>query len=135
MRRALWCLCLVLVGLFSTPTRSDDRNSDRVIDEKTAPNTNTYFLQPFALATQPALKQSVFLFGGQTNSGNLGNTFRFGIGVPSSFLTYDNYIVGGAYQRDFLQFNSGFFLGAEVGLADRFGHLGLAATSCPTRTI
>ena len=37
-------------------------------------------------------------------------------------MFYDNYIVGGAYQRDFFQFNSGLIVGAEVGLADRFGH-------------
>ena len=30
--------------------------------------------------------------------------------------------MGGAYQRDFFQFNSGLLIGAEVGLADRFGN-------------
>ena len=44
-----------------------------------------------------------------------------GYGAPERIF-YDNYIVGGAYQRDFFQFNSGLLLGAEVGLADRFGH-------------
>lgn len=122
MRHALWCVCLVLFGLVSTPTRSDDRYADPVVAEEAGQNATAYFLKPFALAAQPMLKQSVFLFGGLTNSGNLGDTFRFGIGVPSTILTYDNYIVGGAYQRDFLQFNSGLIVGAEVGLADRFGH-------------
>jgi hypothetical protein len=72
------------------------------------------------LAHQPALKQSVFLFAGRTNSGNLKDTFAFGIGAPG-IQFYDNYIVGGAYQRDFFQFNSGLLVGVEVGLADRFG--------------
>ena len=49
------------------------------------------------------------------------STFAYGIGAPEAIF-YDNYIVGGAYQRDFFQFNSGFLIGAEVGLADRFGH-------------
>ena len=81
----------------------------------------SYFLTPFKLASQPNLKQSVFVFGGRTNSGNLGSTFVYGAGAPEPKF-YDNYIVGGAYQRDFVQFSSGILVGAEVGLADRFGH-------------
>jgi hypothetical protein len=81
----------------------------------------SYFLTPFTFTAQPALKQSVFLFTGRTNSGNLRDTFAYGIGAPGTMF-YDNYIVGGSYQRDFFQFNSGILLGAEVGLADRFGH-------------
>jgi hypothetical protein len=73
------------------------------------------------LASQPSLKQSVFGFAGRTDSGNLGSTFVYGAGAPERIF-YDNYIVGGAYQRDFFQFNSGLLVGAEVGLADRFGH-------------
>ena len=81
----------------------------------------SYLLTPFKLASQPNLKQSVFGFAGRTNSGNLGDTFAFGVGAPQRIF-YDNYIVGGAYQRDFYQFNSGVLIGAEVGLADRFGN-------------
>ena len=81
----------------------------------------SYLLAPFKLASQPNLKQSVFGFAGRTNSGNLGDTFAFGVGAPQRMF-YDNYIVGGAYQRDFFQFNSGILIGAEVGLADRFGN-------------
>lgn len=76
---------------------------------------------PFTPATQPDLKQSLFAFGGWTNSGNLWNTFSYGVGAPQPKF-YDNYIVGGAYQRDLVKFNSGFLIGAELGLADRFGH-------------
>jgi hypothetical protein len=81
----------------------------------------SYLLTPFKLASQPNLKQSVFGFAGRTNSGNLGDTFAFGVGAPQRIF-YDNYIVGGAYQRDFFQFNSGVLVGTEVGLAERFGN-------------
>jgi hypothetical protein len=63
----------------------------------------------------------VFAFGGRTNSGNLGSTFVYGAGAPEPKF-YDNFIVGGAYHRDYFQFNSGILIGAEVGFADRFGH-------------
>ena len=52
--------------------------------------------------------------------GNLGSTFAYGIGNPGTIF-FDNYIVGGAYQRDFIQFSNGILIGAEVGIADRFG--------------
>src|SRR5947208_1533659 len=55
----------------------------------------SYFLTPFKLASQPNLKQSIFGFGGRTNSGNVGDTFSFGVGAPQRIF-YDNYIVGGA---------------------------------------
>ena len=88
---------------------------------KSAADDPSYLLTPFKLASQPNLKQSVFGFAGRTNSGNLWSTFAYGIGAPEAIF-YDNYIVGGAYQRDFFQFDSGILIGAEVGLADRFGH-------------
>jgi hypothetical protein len=113
-----------------TPSRSAEIAADQpvtfhyatnVVEAGTpAANGESYLLTPFMLAHQPALKQSVFLFAGRTNSGNLKDTFAFGIGAPG-IQFYDNYIVGGAYQRDFFQFNSGLLVGVEVGLADRFG--------------
>jgi hypothetical protein len=86
-----------------------------------ADDSLSYLLTPFKLASQPNLKQSVFGFAGRMNSGNLGSTFAYGYGAPETIF-YDNYIIGGAYQRDFLQFRSGLLIGAEAGLADRFGH-------------
>jgi hypothetical protein len=117
------CLSVLVIGSISTKSMADNTYPDSPAhaQQSSADDYSAYFLTPFKLATQPVLKQSVLLFGGRTNSGNLGDTFKFGIGVPSSELTYDNYIIGGAYQRDFLQFNSGLLLGAEVGLADRVG--------------
>ena len=94
-------------------------------DPAVASNDPYYFFSnPFALSSQPRLKQSVFGFAGRTNSGNLGSTFAFGSGAPEPIF-FDNYIIGGAYQRDFVQFNSGVLIGAEVGFADRFGHYSL----------
>jgi hypothetical protein len=123
-RSTLHALSFLAMGFVSTESMADSAHvtGSALAQQLSAEDYSAYLLTPFKLATQPALKQSVFLFGGRTNSGNLGDTFKFGIGVPSSELTYDNYIVGGAYQRDFFQFNSGLLLGAEVGLADRFGH-------------
>jgi hypothetical protein len=122
-----------LAGGLCIPASS--RSAELVADQPTPPDLaaagssvagnpevdHSYFLTPFKLADQPNLKQSVFGFAGRTNSGNLGNTFAFGAGAPQTRF-YDNYIVGGAYQRDFFQFNSGILIGAEVGLADRFGN-------------
>lgn len=98
-------------------------------DPAVASNDPYYFSSnPFALPSQPRLKQSVFGFAGRTNSGNLGSTFAFGSGAAEAIF-FDNYIIGGAYQRDFIQFNSGVFIGAEVGLADRFGYYTLCCES------
>ena len=122
--------CLLAWGL---PASS--RSADIAADQPTLPDLAaagsrvagnleadySYLLTPFKLASQPNLKQSVFGFAGRTNSGNLGDTFAFGTRAPQAIF-YDNYIVGAAYQRDFFQFNSGVLIGAEVGLADRFGH-------------
>ena len=112
-------ICSLACGL-SIPASS--RSAELASDQPRNPEADySYFLSPFKLANQPNLKQSVFGFAGRTNSGNLGETFAFGVGAPRTMF-YDNYIVGGAYQRDFFQFNSGILIGAEIGFADRFGN-------------
>jgi hypothetical protein len=133
VRERLFSLrALAMVELFAlasglvapTPGRSQDaiargqtaREATATVDEP-----YYYFANPFKLNSQPLLKQSVFGFAGRTNSGNLADTFVFGAGAPRTIF-YDNYIVGGAYQRDFFQFNTGILIGVEVGIADRFGH-------------
>ena len=93
-----------------------------------ADDSLSYLLTPFKLASQPNLKQSVFGFAGRMDSGNLGSTFVYGYGAPEKVF-YDNYIVGGAYQWDLFQFNSGLLIGAEVGLADRFGHYSMCCNT------
>jgi len=123
LRSALYAICLLIPGLIASESKASDVDlKDSAVAAPVADDFGAYLLKTFSLSAQPVLKQSVFVFGGRTNSGNLGDTFKYGVGVPSSQLTYDNYIVGGAYQRDFVQFNSGLLLGAEIGLADRFGH-------------
>jgi hypothetical protein len=98
------------------------------VSKPAADDSFSYLLTPFKLASQPNLKQSVFGFVGRTDSGNLGSTFVYGVGAPERIF-YDNYIVGGAYQRNFFQFNSGLLIGAEVGLADRFGHYSICCNT------
>jgi hypothetical protein len=83
------------------------------VSKPTADDSFSYLLTPFLLTSQPNLKQSVFGFVGRTDSGNLGSTFVYGLGAPERIF-YDNYIVGGAYQRDFFQFNSGLLIGADL---------------------
>ena len=125
-------VCALTGGLgITTPSRSAELIADLPTPNHLAPAGSrvaanpeadySYFIKPFKLASQPNLKQSVFGFAGRTNSRNLGDTFAFGVGAPQTRF-YDNYIVGGAYQRDFFQFNSGILIGAEIGLADRFGN-------------
>ena len=99
----------------------DDVVADRLPEPNTVAADPHYFLSnPFELASSAHLKQSVFGFAGRTNLGNLGSTVAYGIGNPGTIF-FDNYIVGGAYQRDFIQFSNGLLIGAEVGIADRFG--------------
>jgi hypothetical protein len=119
---------IIVIGIYTLafgsiiPTSSRSAEiADLEVGTPVADDYPSYLLTPFKLSSQPSLKQSMFVFGGRTNSGNLGSTFMYGVGAPGTIF-YDNYIVGGAYQRDFFQFNSGLLIGAEVGLADRFGH-------------
>lgn len=131
--RSLIAVAFLALALLSTiPTTS--RSADMAVDPRAAqnpvispapetskPSDDSYLLTPFKLAAQPNIKQSVFGFVGRMDSGNLGSTFVYGYGAPERIF-YDNYIVGGAYQRDFFQFASGLLIGAEVGIADRLGH-------------
>jgi hypothetical protein len=57
---------------------------------------------------------SVLLFGGQFTTVNITKSL-----TPTA-PHESNYIVGGAYERDFYQ-KWGFALGTELGVADRFG--------------
>ena len=69
-----------------------------------------------SLGAAPAPANSVLLFAGKLSRGNMGETARFWE------VDYErNHIVGGAYARDLLPLVADFFLGAEVGLAERFG--------------
>ena len=67
---------------------------------------------------------SIFLFGGLLSTSSLGSTLRFNLDRPTNHGStyYDNYIAGAAYNHDFYSLGYGFALGAEVGVADRFGY-------------
>jgi hypothetical protein len=129
---------ILVVGLVcSMPVLADDSLGDsRTPNQPTTLVSTDAFADPaFAYSpaslgalSQASLKQSIFVFGGRTSSGNLWNTFLYGIGAPERQF-YDNYIVGAAYQRDFFSLTKGLLLGAEIGAADRFGHY---KTGCDT---
>ena len=88
---------LAVAAGWMVPASGESR--DKSSDPAAASNDPYHFFSnPFALSPQPRLKQSVFGFAGRTNSGNLGSTFAFGSGAPEPMF-FDNYIIGGAYQR------------------------------------
>jgi hypothetical protein len=65
---------------------------------------------------------SIFVFGGALSTSGLGSTLKFNLDQPAGRIKYDNYIAGAAYNHNFYYLGFGFVLGAEVGVADRFGH-------------
>jgi hypothetical protein len=65
---------------------------------------------------------SIFLFAGAMSTTSLASTLQFNLDQPAALIKYDNNIVGAAYNHDFYKLGFGFTLGAEVGVADRFGH-------------
>jgi hypothetical protein len=67
------------------------------------------------------LRNSLMVFGGAMSATTLGRTLVLNQIPWTSQRSYDNYIVGAAYRRDFLQFWH-LTVGGEVGIADRFGH-------------
>jgi hypothetical protein len=72
---------------------------------------------------------SIFIFAGAMSTTNLGSTLKFNLDHPAGTLRYDNHIVGAAYNHEFYKLGFGFTLGAELGVADRFGHY---ANCCDT---
>ena len=83
---------LAVTAGWMVPASGESRDT-KSPDPAVASNDPYYFFaNPFALASQPRLKQSVFGFAGRTNSGNLGSTFAFGSGAPETIF-FDNYII------------------------------------------
>ena len=136
MRRRSVAIAALGMVLISTGGRSAELAADQTIgdgltDKPTATSSKTtttfskdpvgYLFAPFQLAERPILKQSVFVFGGETNGRDLWSTAVFNLNRPGRKI-YDNSIVGAAYQRDFVHLSGGLFFGGELGLADRFGH-------------
>lgn len=80
------------------------------------------FNDPTNGASRP---NSVLLFYGRMSTTNLGSTLvfnEFPLGTHAiTGAKYDNFIAGGAYQRDVFRYGGG-VIAAEIGIADRFGH-------------
>jgi hypothetical protein len=62
---------------------------------------------------------SIFVFAGRMSATDIYSTAILNVNQPGQ--TYDNYIVGAAFGRDMLDLGHHFVLGAELGVADRFG--------------
>jgi hypothetical protein len=78
--------------------------------------------EPVGPAFQPVVKHSIFVFGGRMSSTDIWSTAILNLNDPNGpTQNYDNYIVGAAYQRDFIKLGGVVFVGGEIGLADRFG--------------
>ena len=72
---------------------------------------------PQTASAQPVpYRDSIFLFGGVFTTGVMGTSL-----IPLVPGYESNYILGGAYQRQFYELGFGFLLGGEVGVAGRFG--------------
>ena len=62
-------------------------------------------------------KKTLFVFVGQFNKGQFPGWSM----IPYADDMESNYVVGGAYDVQFLNLGAGFTLGAEIGVAGRFG--------------
>ncbi|MCC6887684.1 MAG: hypothetical protein IT536_04035 [Hyphomicrobiales bacterium] len=72
---------------------------------------------PVAVRAEPV--HSLFFFAGRLSTTSMGDTALFNINAVT-VPHYDNMIIGAAYQRDIWRWR-GFRIGAEIGIADRFG--------------
>jgi hypothetical protein len=92
---------------FSSASRADDFSTSMV-----------NLAQPDSVNSSDAL----VVFGGRMSTTSLGSTFVFNVGQRITGPAYDNYIAGLAYDHDFWRFRDLLVVGAEVGVANRFGH-------------
>jgi hypothetical protein len=76
--------------------------------------------------TQP---YSVLVFGGMMSTTGFGQTALFNL-TAGEKPRYDNDTAGVAVYRDWFRLGYGFYMGGEVGVADRFGYY--AVTGGPT---
>jgi hypothetical protein len=70
---------------------------------------------PITMAPAP-LPHSVFLFGGQFTTDNMGKSLN-----PFTARHESNFITGVAYEQDFYEASYGLVLGVEIGVANRYG--------------
>jgi hypothetical protein len=72
-------------------------------------------------ASQPgARSNSLLFFSGRMSTTDIYSTMALNLIKPPG-QNYDNYVAGVAYNRDIINLGYSFHLGAEVGVADRFG--------------
>ena len=125
------CVALFLALLY--PARATDLLREV---QQTAQSSKVVPVVPLQKRTRTSSPiDSVFFFAGRLSTSNMGSTLTFNtIAVDTTLIApyYDNYIVGAAYQRRFRELGSGFVLGGEIGVADRFGHY---AVCCNIQTV
>jgi hypothetical protein len=64
---------------------------------------------------------SIFVFGGMLSTTGIGQTALFNYNADEK-PRYDNNIAGVAAYRDWFRLGYGFYVGGELGIADRFGY-------------
>jgi hypothetical protein len=73
---------------------------------------------------EASLSNSIFVFAGRMSTTTFGDTLAYNslpISGPFGQPSYDNYIVGSAYQKDFFRYG-GLVIAGEIGIADRLGN-------------
>lgn len=109
IRAGFLCLLLVVAGFPAVTSFA----ADLPMRAPAEPAQSEPFLRPSV-----APLNSIFVFGGYMSPVPIGRTLVFNAGGKGPLS--DNYIVGGAYQREFWRWGA-FSIAAEVGVADRFG--------------
>lgn len=115
------CIAAVAgVALFWAPTAA--LTADLPVAQERAAD----LYSPVPLLERRGIGQnSIFVFAGRMSTSNFGSTLvanTFAIDtVFDNGPRWDNYIAGAAYQRDIYKLGYGISLGAEIGIADRFG--------------
>ena len=116
-------ICAVLFLAVLYPARATDLVQEVQQTAKSSPVVPVVPLQNRTRTASP--DDSIFFFAGRLSTSNMGSSATFNTIAVDTTLTppyYDNYIVGAAYQHRFRELGSGFVLGGEIGVADRFGH-------------
>jgi len=86
-------------------------------------NATDLSVPPANGTVQGSQPNSIFVFGGLMSTTDIFSTMLLNLNSGAQGgQHYDNYIFGGAYDRDLLSIGYGFHLGVEVGIADRFGY-------------
>jgi hypothetical protein len=79
-------------------------------------------VSPISFAEQSEPPNSILVFAGRMSTTDIWSTMAYNLNKTGAGPYYDNYIVGAAYDRDLFDLSHGFYFGAEVGIADRFGY-------------